>query len=94
MPELINIATGKQPRPLQLDKFAAAFAVAGENQEMVADQKTLVLLKRFSGNVDVENARAEFERAQKVEETFDKDFDGIDFTFYSPTTSFDCLSES
>jgi hypothetical protein len=28
----------------------------------------------------VEKARAEFERAQKVEERFHKEFDGLDFT--------------
>jgi hypothetical protein len=37
-------------------------------------------LERFSGNPDVEKARSEFERAQKIEETFHRDFDGIDFT--------------
>jgi len=38
----------------------------------------------FLGNVQpvpaVEKARAEFERAQKVEERFNKEFDGLDFT--------------
>jgi len=80
MPELMNIATGKEERPSELDTFAAAFAVAGEKQEMVADQETLVLLKRFSRNPDVQKARAEFDRAQKVEDRFHKDFDGVDFT--------------
>src|SRR5258707_15541607 len=84
MPELINIATGRQARPLELDKIAVVFSIAGERQETAADRETLVLLKRFSGNPDVEKATAEFERAQRVEETFHKDFDGIDFTFYSP----------
>jgi hypothetical protein len=37
------------------------------------------LLKRFAANPDVEKARAEFDRAQKVEEKFHKDFDGQDF---------------
>ena len=32
MPELINIATGRQPRPLQLDKLAAVFSSTGENR--------------------------------------------------------------
>jgi hypothetical protein len=82
MPELINIATRRKLRPLQLDNFIAAFAVAGEKLEEVADEKTLVLLERFSGNPDVKKARAEFERAQKIEETFHKVFDGIDFTIY------------
>lgn len=35
-------------------------------------------LERFSGNPTIEKAKAEFERAQKVEERFHKDFDGID----------------
>jgi hypothetical protein len=35
--------------------------------------------QRFS-NPGVEKARAEFERAQEVEERFHHDFDGVDFT--------------
>ena len=54
--------------------------MSGEDQEKVADKETLVLLKRFSRNPDVEKASAEFERAQKVEERFHRGFDGIDFT--------------
>ena len=77
---MMKIATGKEARPPELDKFAAAFAVAGERQEMAADQETLVLLKRFSRNPDVEKARVEFERAQKAEQRFHRDFDGLDFT--------------
>jgi hypothetical protein len=42
----------------------------------------VTLLERLSGNADVKKARTEFERAQKAEETFHKDFDGIDFTIY------------
>ena len=80
MPEMMKIATGKEARPPELDTFAAAFAIAGEDQEQAADKETLVLLKRFSGNPVIEKAKAEFERAQKVEERFHKDFDGIDFT--------------
>ena len=74
MPELINIATGRQARPPELDKFATAFAISDEKQEKVADQKTMVFLKRFSRNPNVEKARQEFESAQKVEEQFHKDF--------------------
>ena len=47
---------------------------------MAADQETLALLKRFSRDPGVAKARVEFERAQKVEERFHKDFDGQDFT--------------
>jgi hypothetical protein len=54
--EMMKIAAGKEGRPPELDTFATAFAVAGEDQEKVADQETLVMLKRFSGNPDVEKA--------------------------------------
>jgi hypothetical protein len=80
LPERTKIATGKEARPPELDTFAAAFAVAGEDQEMAADKETLASLKRFSGNPEIEKAKAEFERAQEVEDRFHKDFDGIDFT--------------
>jgi hypothetical protein len=80
MPEITDIATGRQPRPSDLDKFPAAFSVAGEKQEKAADEETSILLQRFSGNPDVKKARAEFEMAQEVEERFLHDFDGVDFT--------------
>ena len=80
MPEVMKIATEKEPRPPELDTFAAAFAVAGEKQEIVTDQKTMVLLKRFSGNPGIEKAKAEFERAQKAEQRFHKEFDGVELS--------------
>ena len=80
LPEMMKIAMGKEERPPELDTFAAAFAVAGEDQEKAADEETLVLLKRFFRNPEVEKARAEFDRAQKVEDQFHHDFDGVDFT--------------
>jgi hypothetical protein len=80
MPEMTDIAMGRQPRPPDLDKFPAAFSAAGEKLEKAADEETLVLLQRFSGNPDVQKAKAEFERAQEVEERFLRDFDGVDFT--------------
>jgi hypothetical protein len=67
-------------RTRELDQFATNLSIAGEKQEKVADDETAVLLKRFSCNPDVENARVEFDRAQKVEERFHRDFDGVDFT--------------
>ena len=44
IPEMTDIATGRQPRPSDLDKFPAAFSVAGEKQEKAADKETLILL--------------------------------------------------
>lgn len=80
VPELLKVATGRQARPPELDTFAAALAVAGEKQEMVVDQETLALLKRFSRDPGVTKERVEFEHAQRAEETFHKDFDGLDLT--------------
>ena len=80
VPELMNIAMGREARPPELDRSAGAFSVAGENQEKAADEETLVLLKLFSRNPDIEKARAKFECAQKVEEQFHSEFDGLDFT--------------
>jgi hypothetical protein len=40
-PELMNIATGKEERPPELDTMAEVFAVAGEKQETMADEATL-----------------------------------------------------
>jgi hypothetical protein len=63
----------------ELDTFAAAFAVAGENQEKAADKATKILLKRFGGNPHVEKAKVDCDHAQEVEERFRRDFDGLDF---------------
>jgi hypothetical protein len=48
------------------DMFGQTFSVAGEKQ----DKATEVLLKRFAGNLDVEKAKVDFDRAQEVEERF------------------------
>jgi hypothetical protein len=76
----VSSATGRQARPPGLETFAAAFALAGEKQEMAADQGTLALLKHFSHDPGVAKATAEFEHAQRAEETFHKDLDGLDLT--------------
>jgi hypothetical protein len=57
-----------------------AFSLESKKQRKVADEKTGFLLEHFSGNPNVDKARTEFERAQKIEESFHEDFDGIDFT--------------
>jgi hypothetical protein len=40
MPELTNIAMGREPRPQEVDKFRDAFRVSGEIQEIAADKET------------------------------------------------------
>ena len=63
-------------RPPALDQFAAAFSIGGERQQKAVDEKKGALLRHFSGDPDVEKARAEIEHAQEIEETFHKDFNG------------------
>lgn len=79
-PEIMNIVTGKDENPLELDTFSAAFAVAGDEREKAADQETLALLERYKNNSEIEKARTEFDRAHKAEESFHNDFRGLDFT--------------
>jgi hypothetical protein len=73
IPEMTDIATGRQPRPSGLDKFPASFTVAGEKQEKTADEETLILLERFSGNPGVEKAKADLNFAKSTPgRNFDK----------------------
>ena len=66
------------PVPVRsFDKFAAAFSTAGERQQKAGDEKTRASLEHFSGDPDVEKARAQCEHTREIEETFHKDFDGI-----------------
>jgi hypothetical protein len=81
MPELTNIVTGREPRPQEVDKFRDAFrGSGGEILEIAADKETAALQERFSGDPELQKAAAEFDQAQKLEETFLKDFEGQDFT--------------
>jgi hypothetical protein len=40
MPELLNIATGKESRAVQLEEFSAAFSISDEKKERAAGQET------------------------------------------------------
>jgi hypothetical protein len=51
----------------------------GEKQEKAADERHCCYWNTLRAIPAFEKGKAEFERAQKVEETFHKDFDGIDF---------------
>jgi hypothetical protein len=79
MPELANIATGREPRPPQGDKFRDAFETAGELREIAAEKATAALLQRYGAEPDVQKAAAKFDQAHKIEERFVKDFEGQDF---------------
>jgi hypothetical protein len=79
MPELANIATGREPRPPQGDKFRDAFGTAGTLRELAAEKATAALLHRYGADPDVQKAAAKFDQAHKIEERFVKDFEGQDF---------------
>jgi hypothetical protein len=79
-PELMDIATGKKPRPPEVDQFAQAFSVVGEKQEKVADEATVALLTKLPRSSDIEKAKAALSQALTVEQRFNHDFAGVDFT--------------
>ena len=65
-------------RPPALDKLVrTAFSTAGERQQKAPHEKTRASLEPFSGDPDVEKARAKSEHTQEIEEHFHKGFDGI-----------------
>jgi hypothetical protein len=74
---LWSIGSVNGARPLTLEKFAAACSTTGEPQQKTAEEKKGALLEHLSGDPDVEKARLEIEHAQEIEETFDKDFNGV-----------------
>ena len=77
VPDLKKNMTGAEERSPELDTFAAALAVAGEDQQKEVDQATLALLKRYANRPEIEKAMTEFEQAQKAEESFHKYFDEL-----------------
>jgi hypothetical protein len=64
-------------RPPALDKFTEAFLIIRERQQKTVDEKTRGLLVHLSGDPNVEEARAEIEHAQEIDQTSRKDFNGI-----------------
>ena len=74
MPEISKNAT-QQDRSTELDTFVAALAIAGGEQTAEADEKTRERFKEYPPSPQLEQAREEFEHAQKVEEKFHQDYD-------------------
>lgn len=74
MPEISKNAT-QQDRSPELDTFVAALAIAGGEQTAQADEKTQNRFKEYSPSPQLQQAREEFEHAQKVEDKFHQDYD-------------------
>jgi ABC-type proline/glycine betaine transport system permease subunit len=77
LPILTSAPAGQEERSPEIDKFAAALAVASEEQEKTVDNQTLALFARFQHDARTEKASLEFERAQKAEQSFRKEFDAL-----------------
>ena len=77
LPILTSAPSSEEERSPEIDKFAAAFAVAREEEGKIADNQTLALFARFPHDPRIEKARVEFGRAQKAEQSFHKDFDAL-----------------
>jgi len=77
LPILSNTTVSEEERSAQVGKLAAALAVTGEGKEKAADIETSKLLARFARDPAVEKARLAFERAQKAEQSFRKEYDAM-----------------
>jgi hypothetical protein len=61
-------------RPPVLDKFTATFLMIRERQQKAAEEKKGPVLEQLSDDSDVEEARAEIEHAQEIDQTSPKNF--------------------
>lgn len=80
MPTLIDIATGKAPKTQDVDRIREIFSGCGEAQKKQLETATVSMLKQLDGDAEVSKAEIEFNRVQKVEDQFHRDFDGLDST--------------
>jgi hypothetical protein len=80
VPTLIDMATGRTAKTPEIDKIREIFSGYGEAQEKQLESATVSMLKRHDQDAEVSKAEVEFNRAQKVEDRFHKNFDGLDST--------------
>jgi hypothetical protein len=80
IPTLIDMATGKTPKTPEVDKIREIFSGYGETQGKQIEAATVSMLKQRDGDPEVSKAEIEFNRVQKVEDQFHRDFDGLEST--------------
>ena len=78
VPTLIDMATGKAPKTPELGRIREIFSGYGEAQEKQLETATVSMLRERDVDPEVSKAEIEFNRVQKVEDQFHKDFDGLD----------------
>jgi hypothetical protein len=64
-------------RPPALDEFTATLLMIRERQQKAAEEKKGPVLEQLSRDSDVEEARAQIEHAQEIDQTSPKNFNGI-----------------
>jgi hypothetical protein len=74
------MATGKTPKTPEVDKIREIFSGYGESQGKQLEAGTVSMLKQRDGGPEVSKAETEFNRVQKVEDQFHRDFDSLDST--------------
>jgi hypothetical protein len=66
------------PATAEIKKFQDVFHDFGDEQEQRVAKATAEMLQRLESDEVIAPAEKEFERAQEVKRSFDKDFDGLD----------------
>ena len=74
----LQMIIGAVSEPRWRDICTSASAAIDEAQGKQLEVATVSMLKRHEGDAEVSKAEIEFNRVQKVEDQFHKDFDGID----------------
>jgi len=80
VPFLVKMATGKTPKTPEVDRIREIFSGYGETQERQLEAATVSMLKQRDQDAEILKAEIEFERVQRVEDQFHKDFNGLDLT--------------
>jgi hypothetical protein len=80
VPTIIDMATGKALKTPEVEKIREIFSGYGEAQQKQLEAATASMLKQLGRDPEVSKAEIEFNRVQKVEDQFHKDFDGLDAT--------------
>ena len=78
MPLLIDMGRRRAPATAEIKEFQDVFNKFGDEQEQRVAKATAEILQRLENEQGIAPAEKEFERAQEVERSFDKDFDGLD----------------
>ena len=78
MPIFIGMGLKRMPGTAEIKEFQDVFNQFGDEQEQRVAKATAEMLQRFENDEAIVPAEKEFERAQEMEGSFDKDFGELD----------------